>query len=130
MAEKASESELTVLAVLLEKGHATAAELHEYLSKDRGWAHSTVVTFLRRLEAKGLVSHSRPRAQRAFVYRPTNQARSTRHRVVRDLLERVFGGNPLPLVSSLLEDGNLREDQIRELHNMIEGHLRGEEKKS
>lgn len=124
MAKKASESEMTVLAALLERGEATAADLHATFLASHAWAHSTVVTFLRRLEAKGLAAHSRPRGQRAFVYRPTAKARSTRHRVVRDILERLFGGNPLPLVSSLLEEGNVTEEQIRELQRMIERHIK------
>lgn len=126
MADKASDSEMAVLAALLEKGEATVADLHATLKASHGWAHSTVVTFLRRLEGKGLVAHSRSRGQRAFIYRPTGRAHGTRHRAVRDLLERVFGGNPLPLVSSLLEDGKLRKNQIRELQRMIERHLKGE----
>jgi len=126
MAEKASDAEMTVLAALLERGEATAADLHTELTGGHGWAHSTVVTFLRRLEAKGLVTHGRPRGQRAFVDRPTARARSSRHRVIRDVLERVFGGNPLPLVSSLLEHGDLSRKQLDELQRMIERRRRKE----
>jgi predicted transcriptional regulator len=126
MADKASDAEMTVLAALLERREATAADLHNQFSERRGWAHSTVVTFLRRLEAKGLVTHTRPRGQRAFLYRPTAKARSTRHRVIRDVLDRVFGGNPLPLVSSLLEEGNLNQEQLEELQRMIERQRRKE----
>jgi predicted transcriptional regulator len=128
MGEKASDSEMTVLAALLEKGEATGAELYVDLEKSHSWAHSTVVTFLRRLEAKGLVSHSRPRGERAFVFKPTRKARSLRRRAVGDLIDRLFGGNPLPLLSSLLEEGRLEEGQIRELRTMIERHTGGKEK--
>lgn len=128
MAEKASDSELTVLAVLLEKGGATAAELHAVLEKSHSWAHSTVVTFLRRLEAKGLVVHSRPRGERAFVFKPTRKALSLRRRAVGDLIDKLFGGNPLPLLSSLLEDGRLEETEIHELRTMIDCHIRRKEK--
>jgi len=126
MTKKASDSEMTVLTALLERGEATVADLHVTFEASHGWAHSTVVTFLRRLEAKGLVTHTRPRGQRAFVYRPTAKARSTRQRVIRDVLERVFGGNPLPLVSSLLEQGDLSQEQLEELQRMIERQRRKE----
>ena len=127
MAGKPSDAEMTVLALLLKRGEATAGDLHAELSGLQGWAHSTVVTFLRRLEGKGLVSHARPRGRRAFVYRPTKRARVSRHRVIRDLVERLFGGNPLPLVSSLLEDGNLSQEQVRELQLIIERHIKEKE---
>jgi predicted transcriptional regulator len=46
--------------------------------------------------------------------------------VIRDVLDRVFGGNPLPLVSSLLEQGDLTREQLEELQRMIERQRRKE----
>ena len=115
-----SDSELEVLAVLLEMKSSTAKDLSARLAQTRPWAHSTVVTFLRRLEAKGFVDHSSTAGQRAFIYKPTRRGRSMRRRALADLLNRAFGGNPLPLVSSLLEETNLTEDQFAELRRMID----------
>jgi len=128
MPERASEAEMAVLAALLEKGRATAAEIHAACEETHGWTHSTVVTFLRRLEAKGLVAHKKPRAQRAFVFQPTHRVATLRRRAVHDMVDRLFAGNLLPLVSSLLEDGKLKEREIRDLHKMIDDHLKEKER--
>jgi len=124
MPEKASDAEAIVLAALIEKKHATAEELRATLAKKRGWAYSTVVTFLRRLEAKGLAAHGRPGGGRAFVFRATRRARTSRRRALLDTLDRLFGGNPLPLVSSLIDEGRMKKGQIEELRRMIDGRLK------
>lgn len=119
MAAKVSQAELEVLSALLELKRGTAREVHDRLKSGPGWAHPTVVTFLRRLEAKGLVGHSEVPGRRSFLYKPTRRGRATRGRAVRDLLDRAFGGDPLPLVSSLIEEANLSTDQIEELRDML-----------
>jgi len=128
MPERASEAEMAVLAALLKKGRATAAEIHAVCEETHGWTHSTVVTFLRRLEAKGLVAHKKPRGERAFVFQPTHRVLTLRRRAVHDVVDRLFGGSLLPLVSSLLEDGRLKEREIRDLHKMIDDHLKEKER--
>ncbi len=130
MAKKASDSELVVLSTLLETGEATATEIHAKLSKHYEWAHSTVVTFLRRLEAKGLVTHMRTGDSRAFVFRASPKAFASRRRALTDLLNRLFQGNPLPLVSSLLEEVQLEKEQIKALRALIDEHLATKEKKT
>jgi len=124
MTPDASYSEMLVLQALVEKGSATAAELSEALAPGTGWAYSTVVTFLRRLESKGLIGHARRPGRKAFVYRPTRRAAGSRRRALRDLLQRVFGGDPLPLVSSLLEETHLKKSQIEQLRRMLDEHAR------
>ena len=122
MPAEVSDSELEVLAELLAMKSSTAKDLSARLAKSRPWAHSTVVTFLRRLETKGLVEHTSTAGQRAFLYKPTRRGRSLRRRALADFMDRAFGGNPLPLVSSLLEDPKLTEDQFTELRRLIDDH--------
>ena len=128
MTRKVSESEAEVLSVLMRMKQATAVELHEEISRTRKWAHATVLTFLRRLETKGLVQHRRDGQFRAFIYRPTRHAAPTRRSVLRNVLMRVFGGTPLPLVSSLLEERRLSEDDIAQLRQLIDHHAAGRKK--
>lgn len=127
---KPSDSEMEVLSTLLETGPATAVEVHGTLTRKRPWARSTVVTFLRRLEAKGLLTHSRRKNSRAFVYRPTSKAHAARRGLLRELMNRVFGGNPLPLMASLLEDCRLGEEQIELLRRMLKERTEKQSKRS
>jgi len=122
MNQKASDAEMIVLAALLDMEQATAARIHEQLSRDNDWAYSTVVTFLRRLEAKNLIEHSRQPGERAFIFYPTRQALASRKKALANILDRLFGGNPLPLISSLLEEKRLSKKEIEEIQSMIENH--------
>lgn len=128
MASRITPAESQVLQVLIEQGEATTKAVHEALVDATGWAHATVVTFVRRLEAKGLVSHGRKRKERAFYYRPTRSGRSAGRRQLKDLLDRVFGGNPVPLVSTLLEEKSLKPNQIAELRRLLDAHAKGKGK--
>ena len=130
MSQKVSASEKEVLYALLELGQATAGELHQSLAPERPWAYSTVVTFLRRLEAKGLVDHTRTEGDRAFIFRPTRIAQKSRRTALREILDHVFGGNPLPLMSSLLEETKLQGHELDELRRLIDEHAAKRRKES
>ena len=117
-----SAAEQEVLCVLLERGGTTAGDLHQMLLPKRQWTHSTVTTFLRRLEAKGLVERVKGEGERAFRFQPTNIAGKSRNTALKDVLDRLFGGDPFPLVSSLLEETNLKGNDLDELRRLIDTH--------
>lgn len=122
MHPKVSDSEMVVLRTLIDLRETTAASLQERLSAANPWAYSTVMTFLRRLEAKGLVEHVRRAGRKAFLFRPTSRARSAGRTALRRILDSVFGGDPVPLVSSLLEATELKDAEIAQLHRLIDEH--------
>ncbi len=129
MAAQITPSEARVLQVLVEEGETTAKAVHEAIERETGWAHPTVVTFLRRLEAKGFVTHRRKRGERAFQYRPSRRGQSAGKQQLRELLDRVFAGNPLPLVSMLLDEKALEPGQIAELRRLLDAHTNDEEER-
>lgn len=120
MAPLISEAETRVLQALIDMEEGTTRDLYEALSEETGWAQPTVITFLRRLEAKGLVSHCKVKGQRSFVYSPNKRGRSAGREQVRNLVERVFGGNPVPLVSMFLEEQPLTLDQLQALRHLLD----------
>ena len=120
MAPVVSEAEARVLQALVEMEAGTTRELYEALAEETDWAQPTVITFLRRLEEKGLVTHQKVKGQRAFVYRPNKKGRSAGREQVRNLVGRVFGGNPVPLVSMFLEEQPLTGEQIAALRKLLD----------
>lgn len=122
MAPVISESEARVLQALVEMESGTTRELYEALSAETGWAQPTVITFLRRLEAKGLVTHQKVKGQRSFVYRPNKRGLSVGREQVRNLVDRVFAGNPVPLVSMFLEEQPLTTEQLQALRGSLDDH--------
>lgn len=122
MAPVLSEAEARVLQALVELGEGTTRDIYEAVAATTDWALPTVVTFLRRLESKGLVSHRKVKGQRAFIYHPNKRGRSAGREQVRNLVERVFGGNPVPLVSMFLEEQPLSPEQIAALRKLLDEH--------
>ena len=116
-----TEQELEIMKVVWRLEQATVRDVYERLRTRRQIAYTTVMTMMRILEKKGHLKVSR--ADRAFVYRPSR----SRHRVVgemvREFVDRVFGGAAEPLVQHLVRDRHLTEDDLRE----IARHLRESE---
>jgi predicted transcriptional regulator len=125
---KIPDAESDVLATLFDAGEATARSIREVLAKRRPMAHGTVVTLLRRLEARGLVRRRKADQGKAFVYRPTRGHARTFGPAVSRLVQRAFGGRPAALVASLFETRAPSTADIDELEALVE-RLRGEMKR-
>jgi predicted transcriptional regulator len=92
---------------------ATVREVYEALRQKRQVAYTTVMTMMRILERKGHVKVSR--ADRAFVYRPARARQRVLGEMVREFVDRVFGGAAEPLVQHLVRDRHLTEDDLKEI---------------
>jgi predicted transcriptional regulator len=109
--------ELQIMRIVWAKGAATVHDVKEALSRGRKPAYSTILTMMRKLEAKGYLEHDV--ADRTYVYRATISREAARHSLLGDLLERVFEGSPSLLVSSLVEQNHVTEDELREIRKLI-----------
>jgi BlaI family transcriptional regulator, penicillinase repressor len=113
------DAELEVLACLWEKGEATAREVREAIGRFRPLTHSAVSTLLTRLQEKGLVDRRKGPIGKAFLFRPTDRPKRTRRRLLGDLLERVFGGDPLAVVNSLFETRPPSAEELNALEQLL-----------
>ncbi len=113
-----SKGELEVARVLWELRKATVREVHEAFPADRAIDFSTVQTYLRRLESKGYVNADLDGRVRVYSpkVRPTTVIRDT----VNDLVDRLFGGETLPLMRHLIEDGRVSSDELAQLRELID----------
>ncbi len=126
------DAEMEVLACLWQKGKATVREVREGMAGYRPMAHGSVVTLLKRLEAKNLVSREKEKKGKAFIYKPTRRPEPTYRDLVRNLTERIFGGSPVMLVASLFESRRPSLEEIGELQkllNQLRQKQRGQKKK-
>jgi predicted transcriptional regulator len=113
------DAELDVMACLWRGGSLTARQLREALADKRPMAHASVCTLLKRLEDKGLVSRSKGNVGKAFVYQAVARVGATRRRLLGDLLDRLFGGSGVALVSSLLESRPPTGRELDELQSLL-----------
>jgi BlaI family transcriptional regulator, penicillinase repressor len=112
------DAELDVLSCLWKHGDLTARDVREKLAASRPMTHSAVSTLLARLLEKSMVT--RRKSGRSFTYRAVQKAQRAGMRVVSDTLERVFGGNPIAVVSSLFQSRRPTADELNQLQDLVD----------
>lgn len=116
---KFTDRELDVMAVLWDRGDATVAEVQERLSDDL--AYTTVLTVLRTLEEKGHVGHRED--GRAYRYHPLVEREEAGASVLARLLDRVFGGSPELLLTQLVAEGDLTDEELERMRRLLDERL-------
>ena len=111
-----SETEILRLVWQLEK--ATVQEVCEKLPAKRKITYATVQTLLRRLEKKGYLKHAVN--GKAHVFSAAVKQEHVVKRSVGDFLDRLFGGDPVPLVQYLAEHGKISADDIENLKQLVD----------
>lgn len=115
--------QLQIMQILWQHGHATAREITEELNQrkakaQRPTAHSTVQTLLRKLEAKGAVTHTVE--ERTFIFRPVPKEADVTASATRDLLARLFNNSAYGLVSHLLRHEKISRAELQQLRELIQ----------
>lgn len=118
--ERLPGAELEVLACLSHIGQATARQIRETMGTYRPMTHGSMVTLLKRLEAKGFVTHAKGDVGKAFVYRPTKSARPMHRRIIRDVVHRIFGGNGVEMVSTLFDSKPPTSRELNDLQDLLD----------
>lgn len=113
-----SKREMEIARVLWEIGPATVREVFEAFPKSRKMEFATVQTYLRRLTTKG---HANSKLNgRVRVYSTRTKPRTVIRETVDDLVQRLFGGESLPLVRHLIEQKGIDEEGLAELRDLID----------
>ena len=107
-----------IMQVLWDRGRASAREITDALNEAEPTAHSTVQTLLRQLEAKGAAGHEAD--GRTFVFFAKVPEDRVKRTAVRDVLERVFGGDVGGLLAHLIRSEGLSRTELDELRAMID----------
>ena len=109
--------ELEIMKVVWARRSATVRDVYEDLRARRRVAYTTVMTMMNILERKG---HLKKRAEgRSFVYQPARPKRQVVGAMVREFLDRVFGGAAEPLLVQLVQDRRLTERDLADLARRI-----------
>jgi predicted transcriptional regulator len=114
-----SPAETEILRFVWQLEPATVQGICDALPKDRSIAYATVQTLLRRLEKKGYVRHEVQ--GKAHLFSAAVKREQVIKRTVGDFVERLFGGDPLPLMLHLADQSELKAEDLEELKKLIEG---------
>lgn len=113
-----SKAEMEIARIVWDSGGATVRQVLEALPAEREVDYKTVQTYLRRLEAKGYLKAARH--GRSSLYQPAVEPGKVVRETVRDFVNRLFGGQALPLVLHLIEDKGLRREEMEQLRSLID----------
>ncbi len=111
-----SPSETEILRLVWQLDKATVQDVCNKLPAKRKIAYATVQTLLRRLEKKGYIKH-RIRGK-AHVFFAAVKSEKVIKRSVGDFLDRLFGGDPIPLMQYLAEHGKIDAGDIEKLKRL------------
>ena len=111
-----SPSETEILRLVWQLDKATVQDVCNKLPAKRKIAYATVQTLLRRLEKKGYIKH-RIRGK-AHVFFAAVKSENVIKRSVNDFLDRLFGGDPIPLMQYLAEHGKIVAGDIKKLKRL------------
>ena len=111
-------SEWYVLDCLWDSAPMTVMQLVAALQKKVGWAKSTTITTLTRMEAKGLL-----RAEvhgRGKQYYPTVERQEATRHETRSFLDRVYRGSVGLMMSAMTDGTTLTREEIDELYAILQ----------
>jgi BlaI family transcriptional regulator, penicillinase repressor len=118
-APRPTDAELAILRVLWERGPSTVRQVHEVLVGRVGpAAYTTALKLLQIMTEKGLVR--RDDTDRTHIYTPRLSEEQTQRQLVRDLLDRAFGGSASKLVMQALNARRATQEELGEIRKLIE----------
>jgi predicted transcriptional regulator len=118
-APRPTDAELAILRVLWERGPSTVRQVHDILVSRVGpTAYTTALKLLQIMTEKGLVR--RDDSDRTHVYQARLSEEQTQRQLVRDLLERAFGGSASKLVMQALNAKRATPEELGEIRKLIE----------
>jgi BlaI family transcriptional regulator, penicillinase repressor len=109
--------ELTILRVLWEQPR-TVREVQAVLNDARPTGYTTVLKMLQIMTAKGLVD--RDETVRPQIYRARTTKEQTQRQLLRDLVERAYGGSVKALVLQALGGARTPPDTIDAIERLLD----------
>jgi predicted transcriptional regulator len=117
---KPTDAELAILRVIWERGPSTVRQVHEALADTRETGYTTTLKLMQIMADKGLVK--RNETSRTHVYSAIAGEEQTQRQLVKDLVDRAFGGSAATLVLRALSAEGTSESELREIRKLIDDY--------
>lgn len=103
--------------LLWEGAPRTITEITKALLDETNWSKHEIMTYLKRMEAKGAVCFEQ--GERAKLYYPNIEKSETVLDETKDFLNRVFDGKLSLLISTMVDKNGITDDDIEELMRIL-----------
>ena len=117
-----TDAELAILQVLWDRGPCTVRQVHEALKRRQSTGYTTKLKIMQIMAEKKLVT--RDESTRSHVYRAAISKNQTQRQVVKDMIEKVFGGSSTNLVMRALATKQPTEAELKQVRKLLEGYSR------
>lgn len=113
-----SDAEWVFMELLWEHGELSITQMEKLLKEKQGWSKHAIISFLKKMESKGLVQYRVD--GKAKIFYTTLEREQTKREESVGFLDKVFHGKLGLMVSSLVNDDCLDDEEITELMNILE----------
>lgn len=113
-----SDSEWKIMSALWEKAPQTITQLVALFKARNGWSKSTVITLLKRMEAKEAVRYEE--GERARQYYPNAEKEQLSLQETENFMDKVFGGSIGLMMSALVDGRGVSEAELDELQALLD----------
>ncbi|MGN0437234.1 MAG: BlaI/MecI/CopY family transcriptional regulator [Lachnospiraceae bacterium] len=120
-----SDAEWVLLDLLWKHGELTITQMVKLLENTKGWSKHAIISFLNKMESKQLVYCHQ--GDRAKVYSAAVEREETAVSESVSFIDKVFHGKLGLMVSNLVENDKLNDDEIDELMSILEEKKRTNE---
>jgi predicted transcriptional regulator len=119
-----TDAELTILRVLWDRGPTTVREVYKILNSGKEVGYTTVLKLMQIMTEKGLVE--RDENCRPQLYRPCFPREQTERQLIKDLVDRAFGGSAKRLVMQALDVKKASPRELAQIEKLLDKLERGE----
>ena len=113
-----TEAELAILQVLWDGGPQSVRDIQRTLNQSKPTGYTTVLKLIQIMTEKGLVE--RDESVRPQIYRPSHSQVQTQRQLVRDLMQRAFGGSVKALVLQALAGRKSTPEELEAMEKLLE----------
>lgn len=117
--------ELDIMSALWELGEATVNDVRDHV--DPSLAYTSISTMIRTLELKGYVAHKRGDGK-THIYYAVIEPETAGASVLGRVLDKVYGGSPIKLLTHLVEQRKLSESELERMRELLR-QARGRKRK-
>src|SRR5580704_5480087 len=113
-----SDVERTRLRLVWSLKSWSVRDVHEERQDERKTGYTSTLKMMQVMCEKGLLK--RDDAQRPQVYRPAIPQEQTQKKIVRDLVQKVFGGSARKLVLQAVRSHKISREELAEIRQMLD----------
>ena len=124
---KLSKLELQIMEALWSKGAASIREIQEAFPEPNRPAYTTIQTTIYRLEWKKALRRVK-KVSNAHIFEAVVTRNAAQRRLIDELLG-LFGGRSQPIMTHLIESGNLTLADVREAQKVLQKLAKGDKSK-